>query len=390
MNKKILKIVLVLTIVLIGLGLRIYAVNHLPIDMDEPVYLSAALDYNNFIRNGEWTQLAWYDGNYEHPAFSKIMYAFALLTQDPLEKLYYQKDFNRLSPIQTSEGKPWGLAGRYTSVVFSTIAILFLAIFSPWAGLFLSIQTICIQYTSEIYLEALPLLTSLLSVLTYLKWFKKQRNENIKVRDTRNFWLLLSALFLGMTAASKYLYCVAGIAILLHLLIHMIQKKQIKEKMPYLFFWGLFSLLMFFVFDPYLWPHPFQRLWGTLTYHMNYHNSAIVKRYDYKFWQPFVWLSQSAPLHFPYLEGSFLIKFDLPISLLALIGLPRLFKENRVFFLWLIIAFVVLLLWPTKWPQYILTLVVPLSLSAAEGAKTVWELLKNIFKKSGYPQRLGL
>ena len=382
MNKTFTKIIIVFGIILIGFGLRIYAANNLSIDMDEPVYLSAALDYNNLMRAGEWTQLAWYDGNSEHPALNKIVYAFVLFSQDPLEKLYYQKDFQRLSPIQTSEAKPWGLAGRYTSVVFSTIAILFLAIFSPLAGLFLSIHTICIQYTSEVYLEALPLLTSFLSVLAYLKWFKIVKKEKNKILDAANFWLAISALFLGMTAASKYVYCVVGIAILVHFILNIIQSKEVKQKAPYLFFWIIFSLLMFFIFDPYLWPHPFQRLWGTLTYHANYHNSAIVKRYDYKFWQPFVWLSKSVPSHFPYLVDSFLITLDLPILILALIGLPRLFKENRVFFFWLIGALIVLLLWPTKWPQYILILVVPLSLSAAEGVKTIWNLIKPFLYKT--------
>ena len=390
MKKKFGKILASVIIILIGLSLRVYAANNLPIDMDEPVYLTAALDYNNLMRSGQWTLLAWYDGNYEHPTLSKITYAFALLTQDPLEKLYYQKDFNRLSPIQESEAKPWALAGRYTSVVFSTLAIILLTIFSPLAGLFLSIHTICIQYTSEIYLEALPLLTSLLAVLLYLKWFKKTDKKKIKLKDGNNLWLLFSAVFLGMTAAAKYVHCVVGIAVLLHYLFYLIQQKKIKQKLPYIILWGLFSLLLFFVFDPYLWPHPFQRLWGTLTYHMNYHNAAIVKRYDYKFWQPFVWLSKSAPLHFPYLKESFLITLDLPISLFALIGLPRLYQKNRVFFIWLISALIVLLFWPTKWPQYILILVAPLALSAAEGVKIVWALLSRFLPLKRDPKRQGV
>jgi arabinogalactan oligomer/maltooligosaccharide transport system permease protein len=49
-----------------------------------------------------------------------------------------------------------------------------------------------------------------------------------------------------------------------------------------------------------------------------------------------------------------------------------------VFALWLIILFVFLLFWPTKWPQYILMLTAPLALSAVEGLRAViWEPLSH-------------
>lgn len=53
-------------------------------------------------------------------------------------------------------------------------------------------------------LEPLPSLTSTLAVLFY-----------VKSRGTRklNGWLFLSAAALGLTAASKYPYCIVGLAI---------------------------------------------------------------------------------------------------------------------------------------------------------------------------------
>jgi hypothetical protein len=68
-----------------------------------------------------------------------------------------------------------------------------------------------------------------------------------------------------------------------------------------------------------------------------------------------------------YRNYSFLLALDLPISILALIGLPRLFKKYLLFFLWLVLSLAFLLIWQAKWPQYIMLVVTPLCLSASEG-----------------------
>ena len=56
-------------------------------------------------------------------------------------------------------------------------------------------------------------------------------------------------------------------------------------------------------------------------------------------------------------EGTFVVAFDLVITALAVTGLGRLWRERRVYALWLGLAFVFLLAWPTKWPQYVLVAV---------------------------------
>jgi len=43
--------------------------------------------------------------------------------------------------------------------------------------------------------------------------------------------------------------------------------------------------------------------------------------------------------------------------------------RGRVVVLWWVIGLAVLLLWPTKWPQYTLIIIVPLCLSAAEALR---------------------
>ncbi|MCJ7621868.1 MAG: hypothetical protein MUO76_00060 [Anaerolineaceae bacterium] len=74
MEKKIFKKLIIVSIIIISVGLRVHAANTLHIDHDEPAYLDAALEYANYLRNGELNLLFWSDTNYEHPSLYKIIY----------------------------------------------------------------------------------------------------------------------------------------------------------------------------------------------------------------------------------------------------------------------------------------------------------------------------
>ena len=78
----------------------------------------------------------------------------------------------------------------------------------------------------------------------------------------------------------------------------------------------------------------------------------------------------------PWHPGVFVVSLDSLITAMALLGLKRLWQKRSVFATWLAVALVFLFLWPTKWPQYVLIMTVPLSLAAAEGFQAVvWEPL---------------
>jgi 4-amino-4-deoxy-L-arabinose transferase-like glycosyltransferase len=76
---------------------------------------------------------------------------------------------------------------------------------------------------------------------------------------------------------------------------------------------------------------------------------------------PYIWHPQA-----------FYFAIDPLISALAVFGLPGIWKKQRVFLLWFATSLLFLLLWPTKWPQYIITLTAPLALLAAEGIMTLF------------------
>jgi hypothetical protein len=363
---------LLIIILLIGLFagfVRVYAAQRLDVDYDEPVYLGAAVEYANDIRQGEYNMLAWSENTFEHPALYKILYGVALLTQRPLEK-FHISDLPRLAPIRSTEAREWAMSGRYLSAFLAGLAALALAAINPVGGLLLAINSLGVKYTSQVYLEALPLLTSLLSALAYLRWFRLvSRDRDYGFRSL--IWLAASAIFLGMTAAGKYVYCVVGFAIVLHTAIAILQK-QIPGRLAFhLLGWGVLSILMFFVFDPYLWPHPFSRLMKTLVFHVGFQESNIVKAYHYPWYQPLQWLWAFSALNELRPPTAFLFRIDQVLCILAIIGLPRLFRRNRFFFYWLVIGLLFLLIWTTKWPQYTLIILVPYCVSASDGVYTI-------------------
>jgi hypothetical protein len=388
-HSRLLVIIVIILIMVLGAGLRVYAANHLFIDHDETTYLIASNNYTNYIRNGQFSWLAWNSTNYEHPSLNKIIFGVVLLSHDRLDKVL-QTDLIDGKPIKEQQAWQYALSARYVSVVFGSLAVALLSILNPLAGLFLAVDTLAIKYTSEVYLEALPMFASLFAVIAYSKFYQEFLKTSGKHKKAW-IWLVVSAISLGITAASKYIYCVAGLAIGLHWLVSVIQKKLPARTLFILLGWGVFSLFMFFVFDPYLWVHTFERLGKTLSYHIRFQASKHVVNANYPFWQPLAWLfspfAKYRPLHDPAANEAILFSIDTLIFLLAVIGLPRLFKRQQVFFFWLVIGLAMLFVWGSKWAQYPLIILAPWCFSASQGVFTLFDFIKSRVTKNHEPIR---
>jgi ABC-type sugar transport system permease subunit len=350
-------------------GFRSHAANTLNIDYDEDDYLRAGQEYAHLIRTSNWR--GFLDTNYrpEHPPLAKILVGLSILAapEKPLIP-------DAATTAEPNKYLPRELVrpARTLNTIFGTLTVGLLALVNPLAGLFLAFHTFTIKYVSQIMLEAFPALTSLLMALAYLQWKKGKQSID--------GWLLASALFLGLTAASKYLYCVIAIAILVDWYLDAKENTSIQLFLRNTVVWGLLGIAIFFMLDPYLWPDPIGRLRESVFYHAGYATGAEeVQRFSFPAWQPLNWLFLS-----PYWgqEGVFPFPFDLIITIFALAGLKRLWNRERLYVLWLGIAMGFLLLWPTKWPQYIVILTVPLSIAAAEGWFGVWEEIVTWWQKS--------
>jgi len=345
--------------------------------------MRAALEYTNYLREGKYSWIAWSETNYEHPTLNKIIYGFGFLLEAPID--HFNRSDTRIGiPMVEAQASEYGMIGRRISITFGTLAVLAAAIVNPIAGFFLAVNTFSVKYTSLVYLEALPMLASFLSLLAYLAFYRKYKNWQEGNRKTI-LWLILSAVSMGVTAASKYIYCIVAVVIIIHAIASVMMKKVPLKFLWLILGWGLFAILSFFVLNPYLWPHPFERLQKSLAYHASYPNSENVKEHPYPWWQPVMWLLMPFESLDPWPKSAFLIKIDPIIFGLAVIGLPRTFKKQLIYFIWLAIGLATLLLWGTKWPQYVLIVMVPYSMAAAQGVATLYNLTKLLFRKLRKP-----
>ncbi|GAB4499979.1 MAG: hypothetical protein OHK003_18140 [Anaerolineales bacterium] len=360
-----LRILAIAAVLLIAWTLRANAIQKLSIDYDEDDYMRAGQEYAHLIRTSNWS--GFLEANYrpEHPPLAKIVIGLSLLSAPEKELTP-----DAATTAEPNKSLPRDLVkpARTTNAILGGVTVALLAIINPLAGLALATHTFTIKYVSQIMLEALPALTSFLMALTYLQ-FKKNRKTG---------WLVASAVFLGLTAASKYLYCVIAIAILADWFMDAKARDEVKSFFRQALLWGFLGVVIFFAANPFLWADPIQRLRESVFYHAGYSTGAAeVQSANFPFWQPLNWL-----VFFPSVWHPDVFAFspDFLIALFAIFGLPRLWKKERLYVLWLGFALLFLLFWPTKWPQYVLTLTVPLSLAAAEGLTQTWEGIVGSFK----------
>jgi hypothetical protein len=339
-----------LAIAAAAFGLRWRALDALPIDYDETWYLEGAQEIAAVLRSGELAGLTATNKRPEHPQLVKLLYALALL---PVEASAPSPERHDVEGGASRLPESQLVAARTASAAFGALEVLLLAWIHPLAGLLLALHAWTIKYTSLVMLEALPACASLASVACYVRFRRTQADG----------WWIASAALLGLAAAGKYMYAVAGVAIALDwaLALGKGPARRLAHARP-LLLWGAGSLLAFFAAYPYLWPDPLWRLEQSLFFHAAYSTSENVS--GFPFWQPLVWLATR-----PGAEGSpaYWVQLDPWLTLLALLGLDRLWRRERVYALWLGVALLFLLVWNTKWPHYVLILTAPLCLAAAEG-----------------------
>jgi hypothetical protein len=335
------RLVILIGIVLLAAILRGWAVMRLPTDFDEPVYQEVAFDYAEALRAGDLNAIVDYAGNREHPALVKVLYGLVLVTlgEDPGMLLA-------------------GLANRALSASFGTLAVLVLALLDPLAGGLLAAHTLAVKYTSQVYLEALPHLASIGAVLAFSR-----------VRSGRDHWFWLSALALGVTAAGKFTY----LPVLFTILALAVWEKRLRWHD--LLLYGVAALAVFWLLNPTLWHDPIGRLIDSLFFHVRYSQGAHVEAVGYPWYQPLYWLSRSGPaLWHP--DVFFYVALDGLIFFLALPGLCWEWRERRWVVVWIVTSVVVLLLWPTKWPQYTLVVTPALCLAASTTLRRGYRVLQ--------------
>ncbi len=324
-----------LAVILLAALLRALAVTVLPVDFDEPVYLQAAYDYADAFRAGDLDAIVNSPLVREHPPLQRLLFGAAVWLQGPGV------------PLDAAL-----LAARIVSAVFGVLAVAFLALFDPVAGGLLAVHTLAVKYTSQVYLEALPLAASIAAVLALVRYNGRDQSQRPVMG-----WLWLSAVALGVTAAGKWTYLPVIFPIL-----YLLWAGRVSPL--HLFTYAAVAVLVMFALDPMLWPDPAGRVLERINYHLRYSEGLDVTRARYPWYQPLVWLSTS-PAAAWHPTVFFYFGFDGLMFLLALVGLPRDWRERRWLVVWLLTGIAVLLLWNTKWPQYTLAVASAVCLGAA-------------------------
>ncbi len=336
----------------LALYLRVMASSALPLDYDEPVYLSTAQDYARSVRAGDLLVLRW-DPAPENPQLMKLLFGAALLPTT---------DAPTMPMLPNVEAPAEALrAARTAAVLNGALHVAAMALVNPLAGALLALHSSHVKYTSLVMLEALPGLTALLCVLAYRR-----------SRGRWGGWLALSAAMLGLTAAGKYLYCIAAVAIVLDAFLDAARSprslRAVVKRIAPLVPWGLVAIAVFIAVSPHLWANPAQRLIDSLLFHAR-NSDVSINTAKYVWWQALAWLGASAP----WSDRALPIRLDGAVAVLAAIGLPVLWRRQRVFAFWLVLGIAFLLIYPNRWPQYALIVATPLCLAAATGAR--WVLL---------------
>lgn len=372
-----LRVAAVVAVVVLALLLRLRAVALLPADYDEDDYLRAGQIYAQHFAARNFAGIIDDRENYEHPPMTKLVFGAILLAEGP--QSYSQpvaagKNAVEAAPEVARQAQN---LRRFNAIVGALTAGAVAAV-NPLAGLLIGLNSWHIKYTSQAMLESLP---AFFATLTLLLLLRSRQNGD------RPFWL--AAVALGLAAAGKYLYGAAALGAIVWFVwrARLInrpgaqrQRAQPREWAP-IVLWGILALFTFYAADPALWPDPVGRLRESLQFGVDFATGEHVRRVGFGWAQPVVWLIGALPWH----PGVMPLLLDGIFGFIALVVAWQVLRrrqraavpETRLLIaLWFAFALVFLFLWPTKWPQYILTVTAPAALLAAGWLQEQWRNLR--------------
>jgi hypothetical protein len=372
MKAQVLRLTLVALALVLGAAQRIHAVRVLPPDFDELVYLPVAFDYAERLP-GRIGELPSYPENREHAPLVKLTYGLSVDALAPPEP-----DWAALrvgSPIPEDARPAFG-AGRWVSAVAGLLQLALLAAASPLAALLLALEPYHAKYTAQAMLEAIPGVFALLAVLLVEAALRREGRA-------RALRFALAAVAVGASAAGKYPY---GLVLGLTLLPFVVRAFPRRPAA-----WAAFTgtaLLALVVLDPTFWPNPLARVGEVVGFHWGYAHSKHVVDSGLPWWAQVRWLFQAAPLEWH--PGVFATRLPSVLLLpLAALGFPVAWRERRPFAVWALVGLVFLLLWPTKWPQYLLMVLPAFAVCAAGAPRAVAAVIARMRRSGATPAPSG-
>lgn len=363
-----------LGLALLAIGLatwqRACAATELPPDFDERPYLQAAFRYAERIEAGRWSEVPDVAVNREHPPLVKLVFAGAILATDAPEP-----DWERLEVAEQfpDDARPAFAAGRSVSTVAGIGQVALVSAVHPIAGLLLAVDGYHAKYTSQAYLDAIPGLLFALALFLFERATRDGRGARRPEVDLRLVGIAYA--LLGVAAAGKYPFGAVGLLAMAPLTVLALPRRP--------FAWLALAgaaLVAFIAFNPSLWPDPIGRLLGSIGFHVGYRHSEAVSSAGLPWYQPVVWPFVAGPTRWH--PGLFpLGRITAALLPLAVLGFHETVLRRPVWAAAALVGLAFLLVWPVKWPQYLLLVLVPLAVCAAHAPAAVARLARRVRRR---------
>ena len=343
--------------VVLGGWQRWVAVERLPPDFDELIYLPAAYRYAERMAPGRWSEMLEVRENPEHPPLVKMVFGVAVRgTPEPTW------DALRVGRPLPEAARPAFLAARWASWLAGLAQLVVVAAVAPLGALILAVEPYHAKYTAQAYLEAIPGLFALLAVVLFERCAARRDRPFLKRPEL--WW---SAVALGVATAGKYPYgLVIGLAVAPFLVANAPRQGWLWVA------YGEVAGIAFALADPFLWPDPARRLLDSVGFHWGYSHSPHVVRAGMPWYQSLWYLTHAEPMRWH--PGIFATGVTAWVLLpLAVIGAPAAARRRPLWAAWGAVGMLFLFAWPTKWPQYLLLVLPALCVCAAHAPEAVVE-----------------
>lgn len=327
-------------------------------DVDEPIYLDRALFYQDAIGRLDLLSIITDPVNIEHPLWGKFLFTFGIW-------MFGEDSLFGFSDL---------FAARLISVLLGAgVSVLLLLYVNRVSAYVWILSSWAMKYTAEVYLEAAVTFFSVFALITYAMSIQDARTLQVRL-------FLLSGVLASLAFTSKYTGILAGVVIFIHFSfqqnssntdVSMQSSKvlAIVQGIRMQLAWMSTFLITAVLSNPrMLLPLNFLE---SLRFHYLYSTQDNVQNTD-PFGQ-FSWLfGGSNPTAW---HGKFLLTyFDHVFFLLGLVGVVTYFSHRAyqeinasqravldVLGYYFIVYSIFLITWQTKWPQYLVGFMVPVS-----------------------------
>ena len=260
-------LLLALAVGSIALSVRLRAVDRLPLDYDEPVYLGIAQRYAEWLNQGDIRAIVDYDFNYEHPPLSKLAYALAI-QHLPSAPILPEIDSTKPRNLEQKSAMPQPQfdTARRVGAVFASVA----GVRARVAGSDCRPAPRDFDMADQIYQPDHARAAAGPAEHRHGRGLRGLAAAESGARRDADRWLplallALSAVAFGLTEASKFTYGVAGVAILADWLWRTRPDKPagkgealrstLRWLMPALL-WILLAVIAFVASNPRMWDDP--------------------------------------------------------------------------------------------------------------------------------------